>query len=53
MACDGPRPRPVRIARAIYLRAEGPLQLLPELALLAFFGVVLMTVAFRAVEARS
>ncbi len=43
----------IRVARAIYLRAEGPVQLLPELALLALFGVILMTVAFRAVEARS
>jgi ABC-2 type transport system permease protein len=43
----------IRIARAIYLRAEGPLQLLPELALLALFGTVLMGIAFRAVESRS
>ena len=43
----------IRIARAIYLRAEGPSQLLPELALLALFGSVLMLIAFRAVEARS
>jgi ABC-type multidrug transport system ATPase subunit/ABC-type multidrug transport system permease subunit len=43
----------IRVARAIYLRAEGPLQLLPELALLALFGIVLMGIAFRAVESRS
>ena len=43
----------IRIARAIYLRAAGPAQLLPELVLLAFFGVVLMTIAFRTVEARA
>jgi ABC-2 type transport system permease protein len=43
----------IRIARAIYLRAEGPSQLLPELALLALFGFVLMLIAFRAVEARA
>ena len=43
----------IRIARAIYLRAEGPSQLLPELALLAIFGSVRMLMAFRAVEARA
>ncbi|MEO6028077.1 MAG: ABC transporter permease [Candidatus Binatia bacterium] len=43
----------IAVARAIYLRGAGPLQLLPELALLAVFGVVLMRIAFRAVEARA
>ena len=29
----------IRVARAIYLRGAGPIELLPELALLALFGV--------------
>jgi ABC-type multidrug transport system ATPase subunit/ABC-type multidrug transport system permease subunit len=43
----------IRIARAIYLRGAGPVQLLPELALLALFGAVLMSIAFRTVESRA
>ena len=43
----------IRIARAIYLRAAGPIQLFPELALLTFFGAVLMLLAFRTVESRA
>ncbi len=43
----------IRIARAIYLRAAGPLDLGFELALLALFGAILITVAFRAVGARA
>jgi ABC-2 type transport system permease protein len=43
----------IRVARAIYLRAAGPIQLLPELALLAFFGALLMLIAFRTVESRA
>jgi ABC-type multidrug transport system permease subunit len=43
----------IEISRAIYLRAAGPLALVPELGLLALFGVILMAVAFRTVEART
>lgn len=43
----------IRISRAIYLRGEGPLDLLPELALLALFAVVLMALALRSIEARA
>jgi ABC-2 type transport system permease protein len=42
----------IRVSRAIYMRGEGPLPLLPELALLALFGVVLMVYALRSIEAR-
>ena len=40
-------------ARDLSARRRARSQLLPELALLAIFGVVLMPIAFRAVEARS
>ena len=43
----------IRVSRAIYLRAEGPLDLLPELALLALFGVLLMLFSLRSIEARA
>ena len=43
----------IRISRAIYIRGEGPLALLPEMALLAVFGVVLMAYALRSIEARA
>jgi ABC-2 type transport system permease protein len=43
----------IRICRAIYLRAEGPLALVPELAVLFLFGTVLMVLAIRSIEARS
>jgi ribosome-dependent ATPase len=43
----------IRISRAIYLRGEGPLPLLPEVLLLFLFGTVLMAIAFRAVAART
>jgi len=43
----------IRVSRAIYLRGEGPLALAPELALLALFGVLLMTYALRTIEARA
>ncbi len=43
----------IAISRAIYLRAAGPLALLPELTLLAAFGVVLMSIAFRTVAKRA
>jgi ABC-2 type transport system permease protein len=43
----------IRVSRAIYLRGEGPIALLPELALLALFGAILMAIALRSIEARS
>ena len=43
----------IRVSRAIYLRGEGPLALLPELALLLLFGAVLMAYALRAIEAHA
>ena len=43
----------IRMARDIYLRGAGPIQLLPELALLALFGTVLLLIAFRTVESRA
>jgi len=42
----------IRVCRAIYLRGEGPIALLPELILLAIFGVILMAFALRTIEAR-
>jgi len=43
----------IRVSRAIYLRGEGPLSLLPELALLTFFTLVLVAVALRSIEGRA
>jgi ABC-2 type transport system permease protein len=43
----------IRVSRAIYLRGAGPLDLLPELALLAVFGAVLLVLALRSIEARA
>jgi ABC-2 type transport system permease protein len=43
----------IRISRAIYLRGEGPLTLVPEIGLLLVFGIVLMLVALRRMEARA
>jgi ABC-2 type transport system permease protein len=43
----------IRVSRAIYLRGEGPLALLPELILLVLFGVILMAYALRSIEARA
>jgi len=43
----------IRISRAIYLRGEGFLDLLPEIAMLAVFGVLLMRKALTSVEARA
>jgi len=43
----------IRITRAIYLRAEGPLALLPELGILALYGVLLVAFALRSIEARA
>jgi ABC-type multidrug transport system permease subunit len=42
----------IAVSRAIYLRAEGPLTLIPELAVLFLFGVALMAYAVRVVEVR-
>lgn len=42
----------IRVCRAIYMRGEGPLALLPELGLLVLFGVLLMGYALRTIEAR-
>jgi ABC-2 type transport system permease protein len=43
----------IRVSRAIYLRGEGPLTLLPELGMLVLFGVVLMLYALSRIEARA
>ena len=43
----------IRISRGIYLRGEGLLSLLPEIALLGVFGVVLMLYAVRSMEKRA
>ena len=43
----------IRVSRAIYLRGEGPLDLLPELALLLLFGALLVMFALRSIEARA
>jgi ABC-2 type transport system permease protein len=43
----------IRVTRAIYLRAEGPLALLPELAFLGLSGAVLIGLALRSIEART
>jgi ABC-2 type transport system permease protein len=43
----------IRLSRAIYVRAEGPLTLLPDMAFLFVFGVVLVAIALRTMEARA
>lgn len=43
----------IRISRAIYLRAAGVLELLPELAVLVVFGAVLLAMATRTLERRA
>jgi ABC-2 type transport system permease protein len=43
----------IRISRAIYLRAAGVMELLPELAVLVVFGAVLLMVAMRTLERRA
>ena len=43
----------IRVSRAIYLRGAGPLDLLPELALLLLFGALLVAFALRSIEARA
>jgi ABC-2 type transport system permease protein len=42
----------IRVARAIYIRGEGPSTLAPELLLLLLFGALLMVYALRQIEAR-
>jgi ABC-2 type transport system permease protein len=42
----------IRISRAIYIRAEGLYELLPEIAPLAIFATVLTTIALRTIGAR-
>jgi ABC-2 type transport system permease protein len=42
----------IRVSRAIYLRGAGPLELLPELALLFAFGALLIGVALRSLARR-
>jgi ABC-2 type transport system permease protein len=43
----------IRISRAIYLRGEGLTDLLPEIAMLAVFGALLLRKALTSVEARA
>jgi len=43
----------IRISRAIYLRAEGPLTLLPELGALFVFAAVLIGIALRVMDQRA
>jgi len=43
----------IRVSRAVYLRGAGPLDLLPELALLAFFGALLVAGALRTMGSRA
>jgi ABC-2 type transport system permease protein len=43
----------IRVSRGIYLRGEGPLELLPELLLLGLFGIALLMVARRTLETRA
>jgi ABC-2 type transport system permease protein len=43
----------ITVSRGIYLRGEGPLELLPELILLGLFAVVLLFLARRTLEARA
>jgi ABC-2 type transport system permease protein len=42
----------IRVTRAIYLRAAGPLQLWPEVAIIVFFGVALSALALRSLARR-
>jgi len=43
----------IRLSRAIYLRAEGPVALLPEIGFLLLFGAVLIVLALRSLETRA
>ncbi|HYC23456.1 MAG TPA: ABC transporter permease [Candidatus Bathyarchaeia archaeon] len=42
----------IRVSRAIYIRGEGPLALLPEIVMLVVFGGILMAYALRTIGAR-
>ena len=42
----------IRVSRAIYLRGEGPIVLLPEIAIIVAMGIGLATVALRAIGKR-
>jgi ABC-2 type transport system permease protein len=43
----------IRVSRSIYLRGAGVLELLPELAILALFGALLLAMALRTLERRA
>ncbi|MCW5890796.1 MAG: ABC transporter permease [bacterium] len=43
----------IRVSRGVYLRGEGPLDLLPELAILAVFSVLLLGAALRTLGTRA
>ena len=43
----------IRLSRAIYVRAAGPLDLLPEMAALFLFGAVLLAIALRRIGAQA
>jgi ABC-2 type transport system permease protein len=43
----------IRVCRGIYLRGEGPLELAPELALLALFGAALVALTLRTLTRRA
>jgi ABC-2 type transport system permease protein len=43
----------IRVTRGVYLRGEGPLELLPELVTLLLFGVALIAVALRTLARRA
>jgi ABC-2 type transport system permease protein len=43
----------IRVSRAIYLRAAGFTELLPELLILVVFGALLLAVALRTLERRA
>jgi ABC-2 type transport system permease protein len=43
----------IRVSRGIYLRGEGPMDLALELGLLALFGIALLVLARRTLEARA
>ena len=43
----------IRVSHAIYLRGEGPVALLPELALLVAFAAALVLFAMRSMERRA
>ena len=42
----------IAVSRAIYIRAAGPIAILPEVAFLSITGVILIAIALRTIEAR-